>query len=316
MHIKSNKLAYALLIGISFSGCKEKDKSIHNKIVEYTIKYKPSNKFDPAVFNLLPISGDTLIAVKWHGGLSITTNAGLSWRTIHEDPKQKNFVYFKHLMFDKNRILWGLDSWKGIHEADYSRLSYSTDLGEHWTMKNDFNTADFFPYTFRSKVHDPLRIATFDGNIYESRGRFADTWSLVMHQPDLDNTRNDTIYNDYYFDDNHFKLTEENYTLGRLYQRQGTQWRLILESDFITEADAICRCNNSIYLTATNRYYSDSAYYLFRIYKNKIIEKIKTPQFSSSREDIYLECDNNSRLWLYNFRGIWLKQGKTLVKRY
>lgn len=297
-------------------GCDEKEKSIHNKKVIRTTKRVLRKSFDPAVFSLLPISGDTLIAVKWHGGLSITTNAGLNWKTIHENPKQNDFVYFKYLMLDKNRTLWGLDSWKGIHEADYSRLSYSTDLGEHWTKKKDFNTADFFPYTFHSKVHAPLQIATFDGNIYESKGKFADAWSLVMHRPDLDNTKNDTIYNDDYFNDNQFKLIEENNTLGRLYEREGTKWRLILESDFITEADAICRCNNSIYLTATNRYYGDSAYYLFRIYKNKIIEKIRSPQLSAYKEDMYLECDSKSRLWLYNFRGIWLKQGKTLNKRY
>lgn len=42
---------------------------------QFTLVYQPKGP-DPGVSDLLPVRGDILIAVKWHGGLALTTDAG------------------------------------------------------------------------------------------------------------------------------------------------------------------------------------------------------------------------------------------------
>lgn len=46
---------------------------------------------DKAVYDLLPVNGDTLIAVKWHGGLGLTTDAGLHWQSLHDQAQKRDF---------------------------------------------------------------------------------------------------------------------------------------------------------------------------------------------------------------------------------
>ena len=111
-----------------------------------------SNK---AVYDLLPVNSDTLIAVKWGGGIAITTDAGLHWRTLHDQPQKRDFLHIKFLTIDQHHVLWGLDSWRGIHESDYARLAYSTDFGETWKHL-EFDTHKFFPYVFYSLPGNPL----------------------------------------------------------------------------------------------------------------------------------------------------------------
>ncbi|QIL75067.1 WD40/YVTN/BNR-like repeat-containing protein [Hymenobacter sp. HDW8] len=306
-----------IAIGLACISCNKNDKSQ----VDINVKNKISNKkfdrpkFDPAVFDLLAISSDTLIAVKWHGGFSITTDAGKNWQTLHQTPKSKGYVYFKYMMFDNNRILWGLDSWKGIHEADYSRISYSSDFGKTWKTK-EFQTEDFFPYKFYSKSNKKLQIITFNGKVYEANDKLASKWNYVKYVPTLDNSENPADYNTFYYDNLQFKLEEVNTFLGRLYQKQKSEWKLVIESDFITEAQDVCLCNKNIYLTGTNGYYVDSLYYLFKIQKNRIVEKIKIPKMGTIKQGRYLLCDSKNRLWLYNFQGIWLKEGRNLSIKY
>src|SRR5688572_17480200 len=64
-----------------------------------------------AIHDLLAVSGDTLIAVKWHTGLIITTDGGKTWNDLAES------TYLKKITIDKSGVLWGLNSWIGIHEA-------------------------------------------------------------------------------------------------------------------------------------------------------------------------------------------------------
>ncbi|WP_084447007.1 WD40/YVTN/BNR-like repeat-containing protein [Hymenobacter roseosalivarius] len=286
-----------------------KERSVKNK-------YVLNDEYDPSVYDLLPVSGDTLVVAKWKGGLSVTTDAGLHWNTMHTKAKQYGYVYFKHIMIDDNGVLWGLDSWQGIHEPDYSRISYSFDLGKTWSMPRKFDTNKFFPLKFYSQPNHPLQVVATDGKVYEAKDDLATNWRFIKYIPELNYTVNNTIHDGSYFDDNNFKLIEVNNTRGELYENNNDSWKLVFNSNFITEASGICHCDEYIYLVGTNRYYGDSAYYLFKIQEGEVIEKIKTPQYSAFREAMDIKCDDKKRLWLYSFRGIWLKQGKKLYKKY
>ncbi|MCU0375588.1 MAG: hypothetical protein MUF24_09780 [Chitinophagaceae bacterium] len=109
--------------------------------------------------DLLPINGDTLIAAKWYGGLMITYDAGKNWQILSPN------LLFKFITIDEKDILWGMDSWQGIHEGDYSRLYKSTDKGKNW-KETVFDTKKFFPLEIISKPHTTLRIITNDNNEY------------------------------------------------------------------------------------------------------------------------------------------------------
>ena len=58
-----------------------------------------------AVYDLVPVSGETLIAVKWHGGLAVTTDAGKQWKGLHDQRKKLDFLYIKYLTFDQYHLL-------------------------------------------------------------------------------------------------------------------------------------------------------------------------------------------------------------------
>jgi hypothetical protein len=111
------------------------------------------------VQDLLPINGDTLIAAKWYGGLMITYDAGKTWLVLSPD------ILFKTMTVDNKGVLWGMDSWRGIHEGDYSHLYKSADKGKTW-KKTVFDTKKFFPLEIVSKPNTPLRIITNDKKEY------------------------------------------------------------------------------------------------------------------------------------------------------
>ncbi|WP_140466195.1 WD40/YVTN/BNR-like repeat-containing protein [Hymenobacter nivis] len=157
---------------------------------------KPTSP-DKAVYDLLPVNGDTLIAVKWNGGLAITTDAGLHWQNMHDQRQKRDFLYIKYLTIDQHHVLWGLDSWPGVHEPAYSRLAYSTDFGKTWTH-GEFDTHTFFPYEFYSLPGKALRVLTYNGKVYQMRDRKGKKWDIVKTITELNNTVNDTVPGDSY----------------------------------------------------------------------------------------------------------------------
>lgn len=98
------------------------------------------------VHDLLPISGDTLIAAKWYGGMVLTYNAGKTWKFLSPD------LLIKTMTIDNKGVLWGMDSWQGIHESDYSRLHKSINNGKA-RMATAFDTQKFFPLEIFSSPH-------------------------------------------------------------------------------------------------------------------------------------------------------------------
>ncbi|MBU6121325.1 WD40/YVTN/BNR-like repeat-containing protein [Hymenobacter siberiensis] len=272
--------------------------------------YKPTGP-DKAVYDLLPVSGDTLIAVKWHGGLALTTDAGLHWQSLHDQPQKHDFLYIKYLTIDQHHVLWGLDSWVGIHEPAYSRLAYSADFGKTW--KNiEFDTHKFFPYEFNSLPGEPLQVIAYDGKVHQMRDRIGKNWGVVDEIPELNHSVNDTIGIDSYFSGGRYKF----YSGGQLFSRIGTGWKLLTTVGFINEVSDVCACGGNTYLAGSNNAVFPTTEYLLRVRHGKVVDTTILTSESQYIEPKNLLCDNKGRLWLYNFRGIWQKSGDKLLKRY
>lgn len=126
-----------------------------DRIWELGKKMYPSSTYD-----LLPIAEDTLIAATQYNGLVLTTDAGKTWKEI-ESPGRIN-----ELSLDNKGQLWGLKSWRGIHEADFCFLYLSSDLGKSWT-KFELDTRNVFPKTFYSQPKQPLRIVDYEGKVFQ-----------------------------------------------------------------------------------------------------------------------------------------------------
>jgi photosystem II stability/assembly factor-like uncharacterized protein len=272
--------------------------------------YKPTGP-DKAVYDLLPVNGDTLIAVKGHGGLALTTDAGLHWQSLHDQPQKHDFLYFKYLTIDEHHVLWGLDSWPGMHEPAYSRLAYSADFGNTWKHL-EFDTHKFFPYEFYSLPGKPLQVVTFGGIVYQIQDRTGAKWKPLKKVAELDNSVNDTIPGDSYFSSGRFKFLET----GQLFDRKDAGWKTIVKVGFINEVSDVCSCAGSIYLAGSNNSVSPTPEYLLHVKRGQVIDTTILPSGTQYTEEKNLLCDNKGRLWIYNFRGIWQKSGDKLLKRY
>lgn len=126
-----------------------------DRIWELGKKMYPSSTYD-----LLPVTEDTLIAATQYNGLVLTIDAGKTWKEV-KSPGRIN-----ELTFNNKRQLWGLKSWKGIHEADFCFLYLSNDLGKSWT-KFELDTKNVFPKTFYSQPSQPLRIVDYAGKVFQ-----------------------------------------------------------------------------------------------------------------------------------------------------
>ncbi|RSK32541.1 WD40/YVTN/BNR-like repeat-containing protein [Hymenobacter metallilatus] len=264
---------------------------------------------DAAVNDLLSIGKDTLIAVKHGGGLALTIDAGGHWQHLHDEEHTVDFVDFNSLTIDQQGVLWGLDRWAGMHEADYARLALSPDLGKTW-LWHDFNPETFFPYSFYSQPGQPLQIVTNGGTVYQLQDQIGSSWRPKQYLSELDNTVNDTTSDDSYFAQHQFKFLKA----GQLFRRTHTSWELVGITTFINEVEDVCACNGRIYFTSRGSAYGDSPDYLLTA--NGPYQPADTLRLQRKLDQVRLRCDGRGRLWLFNYRGIWQKVGSTFQQRY
>lgn len=208
-------------------------------------------------------------------------------------------------------MLWGLDSWPGIHEPAYSRLAYSNDFAETWKHL-EFDTHEFFPYKFYSLPGKAIQILTYSGIISQMQDRVGKRWKPVKNVAELDNLVNDTIPGDSYFSGGRFKFLET----GQLLYRMEAGWKSIVNVGFINEISDVCSCAGSTYLAGSNNSVFPTPEYLLRVRRGQVLDTMILPSGTRYIEQKHLRCDNKGRLWLYNFRGIWQKSGSKLLKRY
>lgn len=301
---------WVLVFSVMLGACSQKRKQVED-LARPPAAAQPrslaqASKPSSAVSDLLPVGGDTLVAVKWHGGLALTTDGGRQWRALHDDASKPDYLFFKYLTIDQHQVLWGLDSWAGIHEPSYSRLAYSMDFGTTWTHQA-FDTHTFFPYQFYSSPGQALQVVTLDGKVYELHDRVSKQWKLVQAIAELDHSVNDLVAGDSYFAGARFKFLE----MGHLFSRSGKGWEPVVTAGFINEVDDVCACQGSTYITGQNRAADPPIHYLIRATQGQVQDTIRRQE-----QEEQLRCDGKGRLWLFNSKGIWEQTGKQFLKRY
>ena len=118
-------------------------------------------KTDPYIYHSFEVGKDTIILLRKTIGIELSTDGGNTWTWL-----AKKIWRFDEITVDDKGTWWGLERWKGIHEASYCRMYKSEDLGKTW-QGYTFYTNLFFPYHIYSQPHQPLAITNFwDNKIY------------------------------------------------------------------------------------------------------------------------------------------------------
>lgn len=264
---------------------------------------RPPEGIDPfrnSTVDLLPVQGDTLIALK-HYGLALTTDAGQQWQDIAT--RMPSMV---QLAIDHHHTLWGLDWSPGTHRGDpYSRLSYSTDFGKSWVEAQDFDPQTFFPVAFFSQPGHPIQVVTEDGKLFQLTDRLGKAWSFVRSIAGID-TRQDTLAAASYFENGRFKALKT----GQLFARTAKGWQPVATVKMLKELHGVCSCQGRIYVTGRKQS-GATPLYVLQIANGRVQDSIQTTE-----DYLALRCDAQSRLWLFGTRGIWQKGRHMLFKRY
>lgn len=264
---------------------------------------RPSESIDPfrnAVVDLLPVQGDTLIALK-HLGLVLTTDAGKHWQDI-----STRLPPIAQLAIDHHHTLWGLDWSPGTHRGDpYSRLSYSTDFGKSWVEAQDFDPQTFFPVAFYSKQGHPIQVVTEDDKVFQLQDRIGKEWSFIRSIAGMD-TRQDTLATASYFANGRFKALKT----GQLFAHTAKGWQPVAMVKMLKELHDVCSCQGRIYVTGRKQS-GDPTLYVLQIANGRVQDSIQTTE-----DYLALRCDSQSRLWLFGNKGIWQKGKHVLYKQY
>jgi len=255
------------------------------------VAYTQSKGTHHPIQDLLPINGDTLIAAKWYGGLIITYDAGKNWQVLAPD------MLFKKMTVDNKGVLWGIDSWRGIHEGDYSRLYKSTDKGRTW-KETVFNTEKFFPLEITSKPNTPLRIITNDKKEYTLTGKnpLLD-WKYVSTNLEWE----DEIR------EGNFKILRRSKEGALL--RLTSNWDTIFTFKRLYAFDLHIR-QDTVYVVGGVGG-NANAYFAYLTIDKQLKEfPIEGMQAYGIRED------KKGRIWMFSTEGIYLLNNDKLEKRY
>jgi hypothetical protein len=273
-----------LVIITVFTSCQSKRKKSGNDI----------DNGNKAIHDLLPVNADTLIAVRWHNGLLTTNDGGKSWKVIAND------IHLKQITIDDNKVLWGLDSWVGIHESDYARLLMSKDAGNTW-ITTEFDTKKLFPIKIVSQPHEKLHILTFDNKIYELLGDDpVKDWSLIQSLHDMKNEPASVAHREY-------KLLENGSLLKWL---NPIKWDTLLTLNEISIPFEILTKSDTLFIAAGgNDGYSA---YFASITNDSIVKEYPL----QGAQALGVRLDNRGRIWTFGDGGIFLRVSDSLRKVY
>lgn len=151
------------VVSVGILSCNEKKVDTKYKIVsewQNLINLSPeSHPVKSSIMDLVIVSEDTLIAALSEGNILKSTDGGKVWVKI----LTPHFI--KEMTIDERGRIWGLETWKGIHEPGYSRMLYSDDTGENWTFF-ELDTRVFWPMHFISQPGKITKLITIDNEAY------------------------------------------------------------------------------------------------------------------------------------------------------
>jgi hypothetical protein len=202
--MKQSRITIFTLLIIVLLGCKQNENDINHKT--FKAENKNIRKIDKTIQNVYDISKDTIIACKYEKGLIISKNAGETWTNLDTT------LLFDDLTLTDKGILVGLDSWQGIHEADYSKFYISKDFGKKWTIIT-IDTEKIFPLNIFSNPKEQLTIITTDKKIYKLTGPdLQRDWTFVksLVVPEIDNIIRDFPFEIDDYNNRNIKLLKSN----------------------------------------------------------------------------------------------------------
>jgi hypothetical protein len=277
-------------------GCNQKEKDINKKNREHLYK----KEIDRTIENIFDFSSDTIFACKYGKGLIFSTNKGKSWTQIADS------ILFDEITITNKGYLVGLDSWRGIHEADYARLFISKDFGKTW-QTIPLNTKRFFPISIISLPHQRLQLQTVDNKIYELNGEdLSKDWKFIKTTSETESLYGiieQPIQVDDY-DDHKIKLFISNGNKTDTLAKLG-----------------LCRQVNNVIITKDFTYISGSGYvnlsdktnYAYFATLNK---KNKLKEYKISGSYAYLKKTQLKNVYVFNDAGIYISQNDSLKKIY
>ncbi len=290
----------------SLSACSEKEKQNLSLFIEEPLVEEDSfrlvlnERHKDAIHDLIPVSGDTLLAAKWIGNVLRTFDGGKSWTEL-ESPM------IKHLAVDKNKRIWGISSWIGIHEADYAKILYSDDLGESWVEKI-LDPAFFFPYRFRSEYSDNIQILTANDKLYEYLGgppNLVSSWKFIKQYYPYEYRMRFSA------EDKTYRVQSD--TILEKFNPRKNNWRAILNLNvegkpyFRPIFHDLLIDSNKIYLAG-----EEDAGILLEIINEKKVKAYPV----AIKQPLGVRKDSRGRIWIYGGDGIFKKEANQMIKMY
>jgi len=275
------------LILLALCSCKQND---HKKYTE---------SIDKTIQNVFDISRDTIIACKYGKGLIFSKDGGKSWKELAPN------LLFDEVTLTDNGCLVGLDSWVGIHEADYSKLYLSKDFGKTWNIFN-VDTRIFFPVKIVSNSKEKLLIQTWDNKIYESYGKDLTTdWTFVRNGTDRKNQYGDIELP--------YKIDGSNDHDIKLLREENNQVDTLATLATCRQVNNVASLTDFVYISGAGYEKSfEETYAYFASYSKEAgIKEYKIPGRYA-----YLKKTQHNNIYIMNDEGLFITNKDTLQRLY
>ncbi len=275
------------LIFLAFCGCKQNDKK---KNVETTNK---------TIQNVFDISNDTIIACKYGKGLILSKDAGKTWTEL------KTEILFDEVTIIDNGYLVGLDSWRGIHEPDYSKLYLSKDFGQTWQTFN-LDTKRFFPLNIVSNPRQKLLVQTVDNKIYQLNGTdLNNDWTFVKNATELQNQYKEIELP--------YKIDDSNDHEIKLLLDTNKQSKTLAKLATCRQVNNVTSLIDFVYISGEGYEKSfDETYAYFASYsKSNGLKEYKIPGHYA-----YLKKTQLNNIYIMNDDGLFITNNDTLRRLY
>jgi hypothetical protein len=102
---------------------------------------------------------DQIVFAEWYGRAIRSIDGGKTWSTTEIGAPVHDVTQ------GPDGKLWGIYSWRGIHEPASASFAYSTDSGKTWTTY-DLDPAVFLPESFISPLGTEPMVIAADGQIW------------------------------------------------------------------------------------------------------------------------------------------------------
>lgn len=276
----------ALLL-FAFCSCKQNDPKKNIVTLEKTIQ------------NVFDISSDTIIASKYGKGLILSKDGGKTWTEL------KTEILFDEVTIIDNGYLVGLDSWRGIHEPDYSKIYLSKDFGQTW-QSFDLDTKRFFPLNIVSTPRQKLLVQTVDNKIYQLNGTdLINDWTFVKNATE--------IQNQYKEIELPFKIDDSDNHKIKLFLETNKQSETLANLATCRQVNNVASSTDFVYISGAGYEKSfEETYAYFASYsKSNGLKEYKIPGHYA-----YLKKTQLNNIYIMNDDGLFITNKDTLRRLY